>query len=560
MALPVTKTIKLGLNKENHTFTFDETGMRWYLVNSSGKYLRVATETEHEKLRGIPTIVTTRMVNKSLKDVKNNEAAEQDEVDHSHMSYQRAYRIRNIGLGSLIARRIANKDGIGASIKSSISDKLKSKFIGIKSSLDPLNIAKNLTGELGASLLGALTNRTKEDMHYFVKGRSLEYSKAVKKKDPLHTKVSDKQNVNLKKGDALADVMAKLYNLTKRYHDEDIERLELSNDFKKESDEKKEKRNAELLSAITGKPIKRKTATVEKDDDSNIFSDIMSFKGILELLGKAKWLLEALAEGTIGGFLTAIAIPLTAIVGAYLIKSKFNELTEDNAQAMGGTEAKKAMKEIHDNSTPVSPEAQSSPEEQSNVQDQIKREIRVSSAVKEKQDKKANFLLGKGYNRYRNVYMGGLIKGGYVFENKEKQSPPKELLDEADSMAESALVPAPIKDTSNIQIKEVPKKEMLHTSPTNSPKKEIPNSISMATPVPPTPNPIGQRVQDAIEQNNDMKVDVVKQGKSIIIDKSKVINAGSGSSDIGVAYGESATVRNDETSMQKVQRQSLRQV
>ena len=82
----------------------------------------------------------------------------------------------------------------------------------------------------------------------------------------------------------------------------------------------------------------------------------------------------------------------------------------------------------------------------------------------------------------------------------------------------------------------------------------------MATPVPPTPNPIGQRVQDAIEQNNDMKVDVVKQGKSIIIDKSKVINAGSGSSDIGVAYGESATVRNDETSMQKVQRQSLRQV
>ena len=100
MALPVTKTIKLGLNKENHTFTFDETGMRWYLVNSSGKYLRVATETEHEKLRGIPTIVTTRMVNKSLKDVKNHEAAEQDEVDHSHMSYQRAYRIRNIGFGN----------------------------------------------------------------------------------------------------------------------------------------------------------------------------------------------------------------------------------------------------------------------------------------------------------------------------------------------------------------------------------------------------------------------------------------------------------------------------
>ena len=78
MALPVTKTIKLGLNKENHTFTFDETGMRWYLVNSSGKYLRMATETEHEKLRGIPTIVTTRMVNKSLNfhgdDVKHNGA------------------------------------------------------------------------------------------------------------------------------------------------------------------------------------------------------------------------------------------------------------------------------------------------------------------------------------------------------------------------------------------------------------------------------------------------------------------------------------------------------
>lgn len=85
------------------------------------------------------------------------------------MDYYKAKDIRKKGLMSMMTERLSSGMGTGSAIRSSISDKTKATFTGIKQRFDPLNIARVVTGgsKFAPALLGSLTGRSKKDIGFF---------------------------------------------------------------------------------------------------------------------------------------------------------------------------------------------------------------------------------------------------------------------------------------------------------------------------------------------------------------------------------------------------------
>ena len=106
------------------------------------------------------------------------------------MDYFKAKDIRKKGLMSMMTERLSSGMGTGAAIGSSISDRTKATFTGIKQRFDPLNIARVVTGgsKFAPAFLGALTGRSKRDIGFFTgkKPRDYGYPKtpASKRTDP----------------------------------------------------------------------------------------------------------------------------------------------------------------------------------------------------------------------------------------------------------------------------------------------------------------------------------------------------------------------------------------
>ena len=204
--------------------------------------------------------------------------------------YADAEDIRRTGLTRLIAQKMISGESLGESIKGSISEKTKATLTGIrekfdfKKKFDSLNIAKALGGNIGATILGRATGRSTEDISYFTGIKpstqnlnvSEEPSERLEpsfkqseptgkrkrvKKDVLHSKVSPGRSVNVAKGDSIADVLAKLYNLTKRLDEEEKKRFELQNNFKKERELEKQKFLDDLLLKLGGKKEETKPTT-----------------------------------------------------------------------------------------------------------------------------------------------------------------------------------------------------------------------------------------------------------------------------------------------------------
>ena len=93
------------------------------------------------------------------------------------MDYYRAQDIRKKGLISTMTERLSSGMGTGAAIGSSISDKTKATFTGIKQRFDPLNIARVVTGgsKFAPAFLGALTGRSKRDIGFFTGKKQRDY-------------------------------------------------------------------------------------------------------------------------------------------------------------------------------------------------------------------------------------------------------------------------------------------------------------------------------------------------------------------------------------------------
>jgi hypothetical protein len=278
----------------------------WFLLAETGSYIRVATKQEMNKL-GRPKKQDENQI-----DVKTGE---------KKMSYQRAAEIRKKSLKNLITDKLVEGEGIGSSIGGSISEKMKARSKGLKEKFDPLNIAKMLTGKLGSALLGKITGRSKEDIGYFAGDKKYKETKAkpsyvnanLNKSDAgLYSAISEGNNQSMKKGDGIATVLARMYNLIKFQQIESIKRFRIEKNFKKIEEKQKNKWNKELIDALKNK----KTATVitegkkEEDGGFNIFKYIGD-----KIAGALRWASELISGlwspvgkfisilGAIGGFL-----------------------------------------------------------------------------------------------------------------------------------------------------------------------------------------------------------------------------------------------------------------
>jgi GH24 family phage-related lysozyme (muramidase) len=143
----------------------------------------------------------------------------------------------------------------GKPLKQTISENFKAKVVGIKEKFNPLNIAKSLVGKTGASLLGKTFGANKDTMKYFLgdKKSSMSLSSGGKIGSidtAFYTTVTSGQREGLRKGNSVADVAGKLFNLVKTHNEKNKLNYELEKNFEQELHEEEERRHKQLIEQI----------------------------------------------------------------------------------------------------------------------------------------------------------------------------------------------------------------------------------------------------------------------------------------------------------------------
>lgn len=194
------------------------------------------------------------------------------------MDYRTAKTIRGKSLSSLITQKIRSGGGATSSIRSSISEKIKAKGVGIKEKFDPLNIAKFMTGggNLAPAILGRITGRKQEDINYFSGGRQT--LTQIKKTKPLG-QVSGETS----------DSIVAIFNLIKKNHERDLQLRETERSFQEEKANEEQRRHGEFLKILKDYTSEG-TAVAVKTGSSG---------GILDFLGTVKTMIADAVKNTI---------------------------------------------------------------------------------------------------------------------------------------------------------------------------------------------------------------------------------------------------------------------
>jgi predicted chitinase len=194
--------------------------------------------------------------------------------------YEQASNTRKRGVLGTITDRLVAGQGFGKSIGGGISESFKAKTTGLKEKLDPLNLAKMLTGNLGMAFLGNMTGRKPEDMQYFLnKGRKKgekEYSFAKPQETKVgnvetafYSKIREGQKGSLQKGDNVATVASRLVNVIKTFYEKENLIREIDYNFEEEVQAEDARRHQSLIDEIKKikdkKPIKSDIEKVKKD-------------------------------------------------------------------------------------------------------------------------------------------------------------------------------------------------------------------------------------------------------------------------------------------------------
>jgi hypothetical protein len=415
------------------------------------------------------------------------------------LNYRQASVIRNRGLGDLISRNLMDDRGLGSSIGKAVSDKFKAKVTGVKEKFDPLNIARKLTGNVGATLFGKMTGRSKTDIAHFTG------IFGSRNEDPLYTKISDGQNQSVRRGDALADVLARLYNLTKKYHEEDVQHLEMENNFKKEKQAEKEKWQNELLQTITGlgKNVKP-TAEKQQEEEKPTALDKLSgaamsaieqsiMKSILDKFAS----IGTITGGALGGSLLAIAGVYAGVKENERVKAEIDKNPnapglEDNMYAMTKRGEAKDFRE----------------------------------ASKKNTDKAVKQFTVQTVNEY---------VSSDLTDDELKKETGKSRLELQDWLKQNPK--GMLKVDPNLR----PSKDVVDADNTkksySGPMRKLPSGVKPSTAGAgrgiaqladyersQTSNTLAEKVQHVINQNIDLKLDEAVAGKTIVIDNSKNIN------------------------------------
>jgi len=173
------------------------------------------------------------------------------------MDYFKAKDIRKKGLMSMMTERLSSGMGTGAAIGSSISDRTKATFTGIKQRFDPLNIARVVTGgsKFAPAFLGALTGRSKRDIGFFTGKKPRDY-RGLK-------------SSSVDSGLAV-QYLGQIYELLVKIENDRKLELEQRENQQEEIESEENRRNQALIEALTtrkkAKPTKKQT---KKLDDTN---------------------------------------------------------------------------------------------------------------------------------------------------------------------------------------------------------------------------------------------------------------------------------------------------
>jgi len=575
----------------------------WFVLGKNGGLGLAASKVEYAQL-GVPSKNST-------------EPKSPDVYKQKPMSYQEANKFKKKSLSSLITEKIVGGQSISKSIRSSISEKFRAKMKRSKEMFDPMNIARKLTGNVGAAIYGKLRGRSTEDMEYFtgvkskkektqnVKGTDAESNSEVKvqnnknfKKieEAMYTKVSEKQRGRMRKGDNLAVVLSRLYNLMLIHRDDEKKEdaQKMRDEKQKEKDEKQW--HKELLEALRGRRIVSK-GTASKDD-SSIFDFIINLAK--SILNKIKSFIEGIYE-TLKPIFEFLASPIFGVlknivkVGSWVskflaaadlvaaLKISIPLLAGAVATYLAGNEQVKAMRaaEKGDFEATKQAEGRSMQYQQgafsefdssadSNADAAARQELQSAAGrgskeaqakLKEledddkKNEKKIKYVQSLGYTVDDGV-IGLAHKGGFLGFGGQRISQTE--LDDANKFAEGKI--------------ELPKSTSTPATPTATPmvssntqtkQKTPPPSVSSppqtVTPMA-TDNPAAKRVLNAIKESNNAKLDEMVGSTNVVINKPNTVVAAGGNGSPGVLLDTTVSVRIDDPTLLKIQKQNLRPV
>ena len=546
------------------------------------------------------------------------------------MSYQEARRIRETTLKDLILRNVDRGQGAIGSVGSALAERFNlskrfaAKVTGIKERLDPLNIAKKLTGNVGAALLGRAFGRSQEDIRYFSgRGKLGSYRGITQDNDldnllpAVYTRVSDGQRQRMKKGDSAADVLAKLYNLFKKNYENEEKRKEIDINFKYKEEKKKQERHEELLEAITritGNVVTTK-ATKVKEPQKKEGPDFLSIIGdaiesvkktlmekintiwttLTDIFGKINLLSMAntaanLAKsvgGAVAGALETGAGALAAVPGG--VAALFLTPWVASAEERKKIEANPNAPEYKDNPYAMKVRGEVKTEEEGaakNIKKGMKQYKRqeIVEVVDSKIDDK---VIKEEYGASRSELKKWLDEHPApisIYQAPSEKTPntlQRLGIEESTAGAGQGSATAARMDPRRTDLvkpdagvtteggayvggmhgaKQVPD-SMSSTVPTSAtPESNVTAStVPTATPTPPAPNPITQRAQSSIAENNNLQLENSKPNIITIDKSSKTIIPGGGSSN-KVIMDTTVDVRIDDPSLLKAQKQSYRPV
>ena len=217
------------------------------------------------------------------------------------MDYQTARRVRGNSIKQLTIQNLVNGRGIIGSVKGAIGSKAKSYATKQIEKFDPLNWLSMFNLPLFTAFVGRYTGRKANTIKYFLAKQN------NRKREKAHySKISPGRATKLRVGDSTADILAKMFNLMQKDHDEAIKRMELDAEHSQQRNEEEEKRHQELLKAIAmaGHKVeepkedpeeeKKKHKTLKEKLES-ILGEVMKpfkeiglfFKGVMEFVGAA---------------------------------------------------------------------------------------------------------------------------------------------------------------------------------------------------------------------------------------------------------------------------------
>jgi len=584
----------------------------WYVLGTTGAFGRPASKTEAKKL-GTPKKEETQPV--SPKVIEESPAAEESNSSRRG-DYNQATRDRRASILQMIyQKRIEEGEGLGSSIKGAISDKIQAKSMGYKETFDPINITKKLLGKDLAAIYGRKLGRSEDDIYHFTgyrnRARALDSKnvnigkvEAESIEQALHTKVTSGNRTRVRTKEAVADVLAKLYNLIKGHHDLEIKENELHRVEQKKNEEVKNLWNKELIEALTGK--KSETPSL-KIKDFNVFSKDL-YKKLEEM---AKAISGEGLGGFAGGFLGGAAAPgatrMVLQAGKFVAETAAtNPFILLGATGVMAVALQKEMKDKIDKN-PFDPEFDNIPyalvaRGVAKTEDEAasilhKRSLKnynyntVEQIYKIDDGKTAEEEIGipkekiKEYldePKNKKTYLQGIPKeerikamnappeldpGAYKSTQKDS-TPVKSSSETASSVSKDTSIVETKKDTGKETVTPVTKSPT-DTKSTKVATKEETNKIEETKPISPIIKsevsasevdsvPQSNFVQTLIGENRDLMFDEMDgYGSTVVADNSQQYNVVNYNTD-GLLVEELTGVRLEETSLQKVMRQNLR--